>query len=77
MKSHYHITYNNQHEKTKSQLTIFSQKPNAAESLHMTMNLYLMDGSSISSNKQLMGFTVTNSEYSVEIFYMKSQPISF
>ena len=39
--------YLQQHEITKSQLTIFSQLPHAAESLQMTMNLYLMGGSSI------------------------------
>ena len=30
--------YLQQHELTKNQLTIFSQMPNAAESLQMTMN---------------------------------------
>ena len=40
--------------------------PNAAESLQMTMNLYLMGGSSITSNKLLLFFTGTDSEYSVE-----------
>ena len=40
--------------------------PNAAETLQMTMNPYLMGGSSITSNKPLMVFTVTYSEYSVE-----------
>ena len=39
--------YLQQHEITNSQLTNFSQKPNAAESLQMTMNPYLMGGSSI------------------------------
>ena len=39
-----------QHEITKRHLTNFSQMPNAAESLQMTMNPYLMGGSSISSN---------------------------
>ena len=34
--------YLQQHEITKSQLTSFSQKPNAAESLQMTLNSYLM-----------------------------------
>ena len=43
-----------QHELTKSQLTKFSQIPNAAESLQMTMNPYLMGGSSISPNKPLL-----------------------
>ena len=55
-----------QHEITKSQLTIFSQMPNAADSLQMTMNPYLMGGSSITSNKPLMIFTGTDPEYSVE-----------
>ena len=49
--------YLQQHEITKTQLTIFSQKPNAVESLQMTMNSYLMDGSSIPSNKALMIFS--------------------
>ena len=40
--------------------------PNAAESLQMTMNPYLMGGSSKSSNKPLMVFTGTDPEYSVE-----------
>ena len=55
-----------QHEITKSQLTNLSQMPNAAESPQMTMSLYLMDGSSISSIKPLMVFTGTDPEYSVE-----------
>ena len=39
--------YLQQHEIIKNQLTNFSQipNPNAAESLQMTMNLYLMGGS--------------------------------
>ena len=40
--------------------------PNAAESLQMTMNPYLMGGSSKTSNKPLMVFTGTDPEYSVE-----------
>ena len=40
--------------------------PNAAESLQMTMNPYLMGGSSKKSNKPLMVFTGTDPEYSVE-----------
>ena len=39
---------------------------NAAESLQMTMNPYLMGGSSIQSNKPLMVFTGTDFESSVE-----------
>ena len=58
--------YLQQHEITKNQLTNFSQIPNAAESLQMTMNPYLMGGSSITSNKPLMVFTGTDPEYSVE-----------
>ena len=58
--------YLQQHEITKNQLTNFSQIPNAAESLQITMNPYLMDGSSITSNKPLMVFTGTDPEYSVE-----------
>ena len=40
--------------------------PHAAESLQMTMNPYLMGGSSISSNKPLMVFTGTDPHYFVE-----------
>ena len=58
--------YLQQHEITKNQLSNFSQMPNAAESLQMTMNPYLMGGSSITSNKPLMVFTRTDPEYSVE-----------
>ena len=49
--------YLQQHEITKSQLTNFSQMPQAVESLQMTMNPYLMGGSSITSHKPLMVFT--------------------
>ena len=52
--------YLQQHEITKNILT------NAAESLQMKMNPYLMGGSSITSNKPLMVFTGTDPEYSVE-----------
>ena len=55
-----------QHEVTKNQLTNFSQIPNAAESLQMTMNPYLMGKSSLTSNKPLMVFTGTDPKYSVE-----------
>ena len=58
--------YLQQHEITKNRHSNFSQKPNAAESLQMTMNPYLMGGSSITSNKPLMVFTGTDPEYSVE-----------
>ena len=58
--------YLQQHEIRKSQLTNFSQKPHAPESLQMTMNPYLMGGSSIKTNKPLMVFTGTDPEYSVE-----------
>ena len=58
--------YLQQHEITKNQLSNFSQMPNAAESLQMTMNPYLLGGSSITSNKPLMVFTRTDPEYSVE-----------
>ena len=40
--------------------------PHAAESLQMTLNPYLMGGSSLSSNKPLMVFTGTDPEYSVD-----------
>ena len=58
--------YLQQHEITKNQLSNFSLMPNAAESLQMTMNPYLMVRSSITSNKPLMVFTETDPEYSVE-----------
>ena len=60
--------YLQEHETTKTQLTNFSQKPNAAESLQMTMIPYLMGGSSISSNEPLMVFTGTDLENSIEIY---------
>ena len=58
--------YLQQYEITKNQLSNFSQKPNAAESLQMTMNPYLISGLSITSNKPLMVFTGTYPKYSVE-----------
>ena len=58
--------YLQQHEITKSQFTNFSQMTNAAELLQMTMNPYLMGGSSITSNKPLVLFTGTDPEYSLE-----------
>ena len=58
--------YLHQHEITKNQLTNFSQMPNATESLKLTMNPYLMGGSSKTPNKPLMVFTGTDPEYSVE-----------
>ena len=59
--------YLKQHEITQNQLTNFSQKPNAAaELLKMTMNPYLMGGSSIKSNKPMMVLTGTDPEYSDE-----------
>ena len=58
--------YLQRHQITRTQLANFSQIPNAAESLQMTMNPYIMGGSSISSNKPLMVFTGTNLEHSVE-----------
>ena len=48
--------YLQQHEITKTQNKNFSQIPNAAESLQMTMNPYLMGDSS-------MVFTGTDPEY--------------
>ena len=53
---------------TKTELTVFCQIPNAAESLQMTMNPYLMGRFSISSIKPLMVLTETDPEYSVEDF---------
>ena len=58
--------YLQQHEITKTQLKFFSKIPNAAESIQMTMNPYIMDGSSICSNKPLMVFPGTDPEHSVE-----------
>ena len=58
--------YLQQHEIIKNQLTNFSQMPNAADSLQMIMNPYLMGGSSKTSKKPLMVFTGTDPEYSVE-----------
>ena len=58
--------YLQQHEITKTQLTNFTQIPNTAESLQMTMNSYLMAGSPKTSNKPLTVFTGTDHEYSVE-----------
>ena len=58
--------YLQQNEITKNQLTNYLQMPNTAESLQMTMNPYLMGGSSITSNKPLMVFTGADPEYSVE-----------
>ena len=60
--------YLQQHKTTKIQLTSFSQMPNAADSLQMTMNPNIMGGSLITSNKPLMLFTGTDPEYSVEYF---------
>ena len=54
--------YLQQHEITKNQLMNSFQIPNAAESLQMTMNPYLMGRSLISSNKPLMVFTGTYPE---------------
>ena len=58
--------YLQQHEISKSGITIFSQRSNAAESLQITMNLYLMGGSSIYSNNPLSVFTGTDPENSAE-----------
>ena len=65
--------YLQQHEIRKSQLTNFSQMPNAAESLQMTMNPYLMGGSSRTSNKPLMVFTRTDPEHSVEDYRLSKR----
>ena len=54
--------YLQQHEITKNQPSNFSQMPNAAESLQMTMKPYFMGGSSITSDKPLMVFTGTDPE---------------
>ena len=54
--------YLQQREITKSHFKNFSQMPNAAESLQMTMSPYLMGGSPILSNKPIMVFTGTDPE---------------
>ena len=54
------------HKTTRTQLTKFSKKPYAAESVQLTMNPNLMGGSIISSIKTLMVFIGTEPEYSVE-----------
>ena len=59
------LPYHLKHYEIIKKLTNFSQMPNAAESLQMTMNPYLMAGSSISSNKPLMVFTGNYPEYFV------------
>ena len=60
------LPYYLHHEITKNQLTNFSQIPNAAESLQMKMEPYLMGGLSITANKPLMVLTGADPEYSVE-----------
>ena len=40
-----------QHENSRHQLTNLTQLPNTVETLQMTLNSYLMGGSSITSNK--------------------------
>ena len=55
--------YLQQQEITKTQHTNFSQVPNDTEYLQLTMNPYLIGGSSISSNKPLMVSTGTDPEY--------------
>ena len=59
--------YLQQHEKTKINLQIFHK------SLQMTMNLYLMDGSSRTSNKTLMVFIGTDPENSLEDYCSHSK----
>ena len=60
---HLNMIYNH-----KTHLKNLSQIPNAAESLQMTRNPYLIGGSSILSNKPFMVFTVTDPEYSVRYY---------
>ena len=55
--------YLQQHEIKEKKLTNFYQRPNAAKSLQMTMNPYLMGGFLISSNKPLILITGTDPEY--------------
>ena len=61
------ICYLKLHETNKNQFTNFTQKPNKAKTLQMTMNLYLMGKSFVTLNKPLMVFTGTN-ESSVEYY---------
>ena len=61
------ICYFKLHETNNNQLTNFTQIPKKAETLQMTMNLYLMGKSYVTSNKPLMVFTGTN-ESSVEYY---------
>ena len=61
------IYYLKLHETNKNQFTNFTKKPNEAEALQMTMKLYLMGKSFVTSNKPLMVFTGTN-ESSVEYY---------
>ena len=73
MHNEFQLTYfSQQHEITINQPTNFSQIPNAAESLQMTMNPYLMNGSSIQTNMTLMVFIGTDPEYSVEDNFIRS-----
>ena len=58
--------YLQQHEITKTRLSLLRQISNTAESLQITMNPYLMGRSSITSNKPLMVLTGRALEYSVE-----------
>ena len=46
--------YLQQHENTKIQLTSLTQILNTAETVQMTLNLYLMGGSSFTSDNSLM-----------------------
>ena len=64
MKCHYLNTYNNMKTQKHNNMSTynFPQTPNAGESLQMTMNPYLMGGSSLTSNKPLMVFTGTDPE---------------
>ena len=62
------ITLLKQHETTINQLTNFKQIPNTAESLQTTMNLYLIVGAFITSNKPSMLFTGKDTEHSVADF---------
>ena len=59
------ICYFKLHETNNNQLTNFTQIPKKAETLQMTMNLYLMVKSIVTSNKPLMYFIETD-EISVE-----------
>ena len=69
--------YLQQPEITKDKFTSFTLLPNTVQSLQITMNPYLIDGLSLSSNEPLIVFTGTDSEYSVEGYSIQLEKILF